>query len=81
MAATGSQNNNMLMTILAVAVIAIIAVAAIFMMQDNRSSGERVADAVTALPQGVDNAANELGDQSPAENIERNAEKAAEKVN
>lgn len=79
MAATGSQNNN-LITVLVVAVIAVIAVAAIFMMQDNRSTNERVADAVTALPQGVDSAANELGNQSPAENIENNAEKAAEKV-
>jgi hypothetical protein len=45
-------------------------------MQDNRSGSERIGDAVEALPQGVDNAADKLGDQSPAENVERNVEKA-----
>ncbi|EGF89599.1 hypothetical protein ABI_40160 [Asticcacaulis biprosthecium C19] len=74
--ATQSSGNNTLTIVLAVIIIAILAVGAVFLMQDNRSGSERVGDAVQALPNGVDNAADKLGDQSPAENVERNVEKA-----
>ena len=74
--ATQTSGNNTLTIVLAIIVAAILAVGAVYLMQDNRSGSERIGDAVEALPQGVDNAADKLGDQSPAENVERNVEKA-----
>lgn len=74
--ATQSSGNNTGIIILAVLIIAVLAVGAVFLMQDNRSGSERVVDAVEALPNGVDNAADKLGDQSPAENVQRNVDKA-----
>lgn len=71
-----SKGTNSILILIGVAVIALLAVGAVFLMQDNRSGSERMGDAVEALPQGVDKAADELGDQPPAENIKRNAEKA-----
>lgn len=79
--ATQSSGNNTAIIIIAVLIIAALAVGAVFMMQDNRSGSERLGDAVEALPNGVDNAADKLGDQSPAENVQRNAEKAVDRVN
>ena len=81
--ATAAQpsSNNTAIIILAVLIIAALAVGAVFMLQDNRSGSERLGDAVEALPNGVDNAADKLGDQSPAENVQRNAEKAVDRVN
>lgn len=80
----GSANNGLLV-ILAVAIIAIAAVVAVYLMQDNRSSSERVDDAIETVPQGLDKAANQLGDQPPAKNVERNLgdaeKKISEKVN
>ncbi|ADU14437.1 MULTISPECIES: hypothetical protein [Asticcacaulis] len=70
------KGTNSILILIGVAVIALLAVGAVFLMQDNRSGSERMGDAVEALPQGVDKAADELGDQPPAENIKRNAEKA-----
>ncbi|MCA1934686.1 MAG: hypothetical protein LDL37_04485 [Asticcacaulis sp.] len=71
------KGTNSILILIGVAVIALLAVGAVFLMQDNRSGSERMGDAVEALPQGVDKAADELGDQPPAENIKRNAEKAS----
>lgn len=70
------KGTNSILILIGVAVIALLAVGAVFLMQDNRSGSERMGDAVEALPQGVDKAADELADQPPAENIKRNAEKA-----
>ncbi|MFP1131489.1 hypothetical protein [Asticcacaulis sp. W401b] len=70
------KGTNSILILIGVAVIALLAVGAVFLMQDNRSGSERMGDAVEALPQGVDKAADELGDQPAAENIKRNAEKA-----
>ena len=36
---------------------------------DRRTTGERIGDAVDALPQGVDKAARQLGDRTPGEKI------------
>ena len=38
-------------------------------MPDNRSTGQRVGDAVDALPQGVDKAAEQIGDRTPTEKL------------
>jgi len=81
MAATQTQSsNNGLIIVLAVALIAIVAVAAIYLMQDNRSGSERVADAIETIPQGLDKAANQLDDQPPAQNVQRNLDEAGKKV-
>jgi hypothetical protein len=79
MASTHTQmsfGGNLAMAILTLAGIAIVAFAALYMMTDHRSSGERLGDAVEALPQGVDKAANQFDDQAPAKNVERNTEDA-----
>jgi len=82
MAITSTQgSNNSLLVILAVAIIAIFAVGAVYLMQDHRTAGERVGDAVDTLPKGLGKAADKLGDQSPAKNVERNLGDAAKKVN
>ncbi|UDF02286.1 hypothetical protein [Asticcacaulis sp. AND118] len=78
MTTSPGKGTNGILILIGVAIIAILAVGAVFMMQDNRSGSERMGDAVEALPQGVDKAADELGDQPPAENIERNAEKVTQ---
>jgi hypothetical protein len=76
-----SAGNKGLLVVLAVAIIAIAAVAAVYLMQDNRPSSERVGDAIEAVPDGLDKAANQLGDQPPAKNVERNLGDAEKKIN
>ncbi len=77
--ATGASGNTAI-TILAVLIIAIVAVAAVYLMQDHRSTGQRVGDAITAIPQGPTKAVDKLGDQSPAVNVKNNVKDAAKKV-
>jgi hypothetical protein len=72
----GTTNNRGL-TIGVVLVLALIAVVVFVNLPDRRSGGEKLGDAVDALPQGVDKAADELGDKSPAE---RAADKVEQKV-
>ncbi len=77
MATVATQgSNNTAIIILAILIVAILAVGGVYLMQDHRSGSERVGDAVAALPKGVDKAANKLGDQAPAKNIERNLKDA-----
>lgn len=57
-----------LMIFLAIAVLAVLAWG--FMdMRDERSTGERIGDAVEALPHGVDEAGEQLRDRTPAERL------------
>ena len=74
--ATAQGGNNTTTIILTILIVAILAVGAVWMMQDHRSGSERVSDAVTALPNGVDKAADKLGDQAPAKNVKRNLDEA-----
>lgn len=77
MATVATQGgNNTATIILTILIVAILAVGAVWMMQDHRSGSERVGDAVTALPHGVDKAADKLGDQAPAQNVKRNVKDA-----
>jgi len=71
-----NSGNNAALTILAVLLIVIAAVGVIYMMQDHRSAGQRVGDAVQALPQGPAKAVDKLGDQPPAVNLKDNAKAA-----
>ncbi len=75
-----SGGNNAAVIILAVIVVALLAVGAVYMMQDHRTGGERLGDAVQTLPKGLDKAAKKLDDQPPAQNVERNLDDAAKKV-
>jgi hypothetical protein len=55
-----------LITLLIVVVLALIAWA-VLTMPDQRTAGQKVGDAVDALPNGVDKAARELQDRTPGE--------------
>jgi len=57
--------------LLAVLVIVIVGVLAwgFLTMPDQRTTGERVGDAVDALPQGVDKAAEQLEKRTPGEKL------------
>lgn len=77
MAMTATQGgSNTAVVILTILIVAILAIGAVYLMQDHRTGSERVGDAITALPHGVDKAANKLGDQPPARNVERNLKDA-----
>ena len=62
-----SSSRNILMLII-VAVLAVLAYAALT-MPDRRTTGEKVGDAIDALPQGVDKAAQQLEDRTPGEKL------------
>ena len=78
-------SNNTAVVVLTILLVAILAVGAVYLMQDHRTGSERVGDAIETVPQGLDKAANQLGDQPPAKNVERNLgdaeKKISEKVN
>ena len=76
-----TTGNSTVVTLLAILIIAVVAVAAVYLMQDHRSTGQRVGDAITALPQGPGKAVDKLGDQSPAQNVKDNVKDAAKKAN
>jgi hypothetical protein len=63
--------NNLNKTLIGLIVVALIAALAwsLATMPDRRSTGQRIGDAVDALPDGVDKAADQLGDRTPAERI------------
>ena len=60
--------NKSLLTIVIVVLIAAIAYG-VLTMPDQRTTGEKVGDAIDVLPQGVDKAARELEDRTPGEKI------------
>lgn len=68
MATTTSSSSRSLMALLIVVVLAAIAWA-ILTMPDQRTTGEKIGDAVDALPQGVDKAAQQLENRSPGEKL------------
>lgn len=75
-----TSGGNTATIIIALLLVAVVVIGAVWMMQDHRSGSERVGDAIEAVPQGLDNAADKLGDQPPAKNVERNLDDAADKV-
>lgn len=64
-----SQSTAKALSILAVLAITAIVVFAFLSMPDRRTAGEKIGDAVDALPGGVDKAARELQDRSPGEKL------------
>ena len=74
-----SSGGNAGLIIVAMLIVAVLVVGAIWLMQDHRSSSERLGDAVEAVPQGLDKAADKLGDQPPAQNVTDNLKDATKK--
>lgn len=77
-----NSNSKSTVLIMVVAVIALLAIVAYAIMQapDRRSTGERVGDAVSNLSDGVDNAAEQLQDRTPAQKLGDAVEDAGDKV-
>jgi hypothetical protein len=71
------MNKSSGMTFGVLALVAVVAIAIFVSLPDRRTTGERVGDAVEALPHGVDKAADQLEDKSPAE---RAGDKIEQKV-
>ncbi|MFZ4541421.1 MAG: hypothetical protein ACOYNL_06375 [Rickettsiales bacterium] len=68
MATTTTSGNRNLIYLLLVIVLAAVAWG-VMTMPDRRTGGEKIGDAIDALPQGVDKAARQLEDRSPGEKI------------
>lgn len=62
------NNKKTILGVLALAVIAVVAYV-VLTMPDNRSVNEKLGDAVSKLDDGIDDAARELQDRTPAERI------------
>lgn len=67
-----NSNKQMITGALIVAVVAIVGVGAYAMLTqpDERSANEHIGDAISKLDEGVDDAARELKDRTPAERIQ-----------
>lgn len=63
-----TKSSNTIMVVLVTALV-VIAGFAFFNMRDNRTGAERLGDAVSELPNGLDNAARQLEDRTPAEKV------------
>jgi len=63
-----TNTNKGLITVIIVVILGVIAWG-VLTMPDQRTSGERLGDAVDALPKGVDNAARELEPRTPGERV------------
>ncbi len=65
------MTNNSARGLLSVFVVVILAVIAwsVLVMPDQRTAGQKIGDAVDALPQGVDKAARQLEDRTPGEKL------------
>lgn len=78
---TASQNNpTKAVLIAAVVVILAIIAYAILTMPDNRNGAERIGDAISELPNGVDKAADQLGDRTPGEKLGDAVEDTGESI-
>lgn len=77
-----NSQNNTARTALIIVVIAIVAmlVYSVLTMPDNRTGAERIGDAVSELPNGVDKAAKELEDRTPGERLGDAVEDAGESI-
>jgi hypothetical protein len=74
---TSTASGNIINILALIAIIAVVALGGLYLSQDHRTSGQRIGDAIGALPAGPDKAVDKLHDQSPAANIKRNLKDAA----
>jgi hypothetical protein len=68
-----------LLIVAAVAVLLVIGSSALY-APDRRSGGQKISDAIDALPDGVDKAARQLEDRTPADKINDAAKDAGDAV-
>lgn len=76
------STNSGARTALIVIVVALVAMLAysVLTMPDNRTGAERLGDAISELPNGVDNAADQLKDRTPGEKLGDAVEDAGESI-
>ena len=60
-------NRNLL--VLLVIIIVVVLAWGVLSMPDQRTAGQKIGDAVDALPQGVDKAARQLEDRTPGQKL------------
>lgn len=73
------NNNRGMITLLVVVVLGVIAYA-VLTMPDRRTGAEKVGDAISELPNGVDKAAEQLQDRTPGEKLGDAVEDAGERI-
>lgn len=64
---SSSSGRNLLIAI--VLLVAAVLVWGVLVMPDQRSTGQKIGDAVNALPQGVDKAGRQLENRTPGEKL------------
>ena len=73
-----TQAESLTKTLIAILVVAVIAILGynFLTMKDNRSTTDRIGDAVHALPQGLDKASEQLEDRTPGQKLGDSVEDA-----
>lgn len=69
MTTTTDKNANRSLMLIAAVIVAGVLSWVVLTMPDQRTAGEKIGDAVDALPQGLDKAARQLEDRSPGEKL------------
>lgn len=77
MTMAANSNTKMIIGVLIAVLVAVIAYG-VLNAPDRRGPAEKVGDAITQLPNGVDNAARELESRTPAERIKDNVKDATD---
>jgi hypothetical protein len=72
-----NKNVKALVSLLVLAVLAFVGYSILY-APDQRSTGEKVGDAISSLDEGVDDAARELEDRTPAERIKDDIDDATD---
>jgi hypothetical protein len=72
--------NNKTLWFALLAIVAAIVAWQVLTMPDQRTAGEKIGDAVDALPDGVDKAARQLEDRTPGEKLGDAVEDAGEEI-
>jgi len=67
------------LTIVAIVIIAVVAYG-VLTMQDQRSTTDRMSDAIRELPHGVDKAERELQDRTPGQRLGDDVKDAGDKI-
>jgi len=75
-----NSGNNKALWFALLAIVAAIVAWQVLTMPDQRTTGEKIGDAVDALPDGVDKAARQLEDRTPGEKLGDAVEDAGEEI-
>jgi len=76
---TTQSNGKTLLIVVAVAVVLLVGYS-VLNAPDQRSGGQKISDAINELPNGVDKAARQLEDRTPADKLNDAAHDAGEDV-